>query len=155
MQLTRFTDYGLRTLIYLALRPDYMASIAEITGAYRISENHMVKVVHHLGQAGLIETIRGRNGGIRLGRPAADIGLGDVVRTSEPSLALVACQAGEPCAIGGLCRLQGIMDEAQEALLAVLDRYTLADVAGSESQALRHRLGALPVVTDAEGCDSG
>ena len=154
MQLTRFTDYGLRTLIYLALRPDHMASIAEISGAYRISENHMVKVVHHLGQAGLIETVRGRNGGMRLGRPAADIGLGDVVRATEPSLALVACQAGEPCAIGGVCRLQGIMDEAQEAMLAVLDRYTLADVGGPASQELRRRLGVLPVGID-EGRDPG
>jgi Rrf2 family transcriptional regulator, nitric oxide-sensitive transcriptional repressor len=115
MHLTRFTDYGLRALTYLALRPNDLASIAEISGAYRISENHMVKVVHHLGQAGLIETIRGRNGGIRLARPAADIGLGDVVRATEQSLALVECQAGEPCAIGGICRLQDIMDEAKEA----------------------------------------
>jgi Rrf2 family transcriptional regulator, nitric oxide-sensitive transcriptional repressor len=141
MHLTRFTDYGLRTLIYLALRPDGLASIAEIARAYGISENHMVKVVHHLGQAGLIETMRGRNGGIRLARPAADIGLGDVVRASEPSLALVECQAGEPCAIGGLCRLQSVMDEALEALLGVLDRYSLADVVAPDSQALRSRLG--------------
>lgn len=141
MHLTRFTDYGLRTLIYLALRPDDLSSIAEIAGAYGISENHMVKVVHRLGQAGLVETIRGRNGGIRLARAAADIGLGDVVRLSEPSLALVECQAGESCAIGGLCSLQGIMDEALGAMLAVLDGYSLADVAGPESDALRRRLG--------------
>ena len=101
----------------------------------------MVKVVHHLGQTGLIETIRGRHGGIRLARPPADIGLGDVVRASEPSLALVECQAGEACAIGGPCRLQGIMDEALEAMLAVLDRYSLADVIGPGAQALRQRLG--------------
>jgi Rrf2 family nitric oxide-sensitive transcriptional repressor len=149
MHLTRFTDYGLRTLIYLALRPDDLASIAEISGAYRISENHMIKVVHHLGQARLIETTRGRNGGMKLARPAADIGLGDVVRATEPSLALVACQAGEPCAIGGVCCLQGIMDEAQKAMLAVLDRYTLADVAGPESQALGRRLGILGLARDA------
>ena len=154
MHLTRFTDYGLRTLIYLALRPDHMASISEISGAYRVSENHMVKVVHHLGQAGLIETLRGRNGGIRLARPAADIGLGDVVRATEPSLALVECQAGGACAISGVCCLQGIMDEAQKAMLAVLDRYSLADVAGPASQALRRRLGVLPVATDV-GRDSG
>ena len=141
MHLTRFTDYGLRTLIYLALRPDALASIAEISGAYRISENHMVKVVHHLSRVGLIETIRGRSGGIRLARPAPDIGLGQVVRATEQSLALVECQAGEPCAIGGVCGLQGIMDEARDAMLAVLDRYSLADVAGPESQALRRRLG--------------
>jgi Rrf2 family nitric oxide-sensitive transcriptional repressor len=140
MHLTRFTDYGLRTLIYLALRPGDLASIAEIAGAYRISENHMVKVVHHLSQAGLIETIRGRGGGIRLARPASDIALGDVVRATEPSLALVECQAGEPCAIGGVCRLHGIMDEARDAILAVFDRYSLADVSGPTSQALRRRL---------------
>ena len=149
MHLTRFTDYGLRTLIYLALRPDGLASIAEISGAYRISENHMIKVVHHLGQAGLIETIRGRNGGIRLARPAADIGLGDVVRASEPSLALVECQAGGACAIRGDCRLQDIMDETQKAMLAVLDRYSLADVAGPASQALQRRLGILQLARNA------
>ena len=152
MHLTRFTDYGLRTLIYLALRPDGLASIAEISGAYRISENHMVKVVHHLGQAGLIETIRGRNGGIRLARPAEDIGLGHVVRATEHSLALVECQAGEPCAIGGVCRLQGIMDEAKEAMLAVFDRYSLADVIGPQNQALRRRLGILRLTRDTGDC---
>ncbi len=143
MHLTRFTDYGLRTLIYLALRPDELASIAQISGAYRISENHMIKVVHHLSLAGLIETVRGRNGGMRLARPASDIGLGDVVRATEHSLALVECQAGEPCAIGGVCRLQGIMDEALESMLAVLDRYSLADVIGADGQALRRRLAIL------------
>src|SRR5512144_1613147 len=107
MHLTRSTDYGLRTLIYLALRPDGLASIAEVSGAYRISENHVIKVVHYFGQAGLTETILGRNGGIRLARQAADIGLGDIVRASKSSLALVECQAGEPCSIGGICRLEG------------------------------------------------
>jgi Rrf2 family nitric oxide-sensitive transcriptional repressor len=141
MHLTRFTDYGLRSLIYLALRPDALASIADIAGAYQISENHMVKVVHHLGQAGLIETIRGRNGGMRLARPADSIGLGAVVRATEPVLALVECQAGEFCTIGGICRLQGIMEEAQAAMLAVLDRYSLADLAGPGSKALHQRLG--------------
>ena len=143
MHLTRFTDYGLRTLIYLALRPSELASIAEIAAAYRISENHMIKVVHHLSLTGLIETTRGRNGGIRLARPASEIGLGDVVRATEHSLALVECQAGEACAIGGVCRLQGIMDEAREAMLAVFDRYSLADLTGPDGQALRRRLGIL------------
>lgn len=151
MRLTRFTDYGLRALIYLALRPEELASIAEIAQAYRISENHMVKVVHHLGQAGLVETIRGRNGGIRLARAAADIGVGDVVRLSEPSLALVECQAGEPCAIGGACLLQGIMDEARDAMLAVLDRYSLADLTGGDAPALRRRLGILQPKGNAGG----
>jgi Rrf2 family nitric oxide-sensitive transcriptional repressor len=141
MRLTRFTDYGLRTLIYLALRPDTLASIAEIAAAYRISESHMTKVIFALGQAGLIETLRGRHGGLRLGRPAALIGLGAVVRATEPELALVECQAGGECAIDGCCRLRSIMDEATGALLSVLDRYTVADVAGPESRALLRRLG--------------
>jgi len=141
MHLTRFTDYGLRALIYLALQPEKLGMIAEIAQAYQISESHMTKVVHKLGQAGLIETIRGRNGGMRLARPATEIGLGDVVRALEPELALVECQAGAFCAIGGICRLQSIVNEAQDALLGVLDKYKLSDVAGPESKALRRRLG--------------
>ncbi len=140
MHLTRFTDFGLRTLIYLALQPEKLGQIAEIAGAYEISESHMTKVVHRLGQAGLIETLRGRNGGIRLARPAAEIGLGDVVRALEPELALVECQAGNFCVIGGLCRLQSIVNEAQEAMLAVMDRYKLSDIAGPDSRALKRRL---------------
>lgn len=131
MRLTRFSDYGLRTLMYLAVRPDELASIEAIAGAYEISENHLIKVVHHLGQAKLIETVRGRNGGLRLARPADAIGIGDVVRATEPSLALVACQAGEYCVIAGACRLQTVLDEARDAMLAVLDQYTLAQVADS------------------------
>lgn len=141
MRLTLFTDYGLRTLIFLALRPDALSSIAEIASAYAISENHMVKVVHALGRAGFIETVRGRNGGLRLARAANEIGIGEVVRAMEPGLALAGCQDGDPCAIGGLCRLEGILDEAVAALLAVLDRYTLADAVGRDCGALRLRLG--------------
>jgi Rrf2 family nitric oxide-sensitive transcriptional repressor len=141
MRLTRFTDYGLRTLIYLALAPDALASIAGIAAAYGISESHMTKVVHALGQAGLIDTLRGRNGGLRLARPAAAIGLGAVVRAMEPEMALVECQSGADCVIDGACRLHAIMDEASAALLGVLDRYTVADVAGPGSLALVRLLG--------------
>lgn len=141
MRLTRFTDYGLRTLIYLAVRPEQLGSIAEIAGAYGISEHHMTKVIHALGKAGLIDTLRGRNGGLRLARPAAEIGLGDVVRATEPEIALVECQTGAHCVIGDACRLRSIMDEAAGALLAVLDRYTVADVASPRSRALLRRLG--------------
>lgn len=146
MRLTRFTDYGLRTLIYLAVRPDSLASIAEIATAYAISESHMTKVIHALGKAGLIETLRGRHGGLRLARPAAQIGLGDVVRATEPEIALVECQGGTECAIGDVCRLRGIMDEAAGALFGVLDRYTVADVAGPGSRVLLRRFG----LSDAE-----
>ncbi len=141
MRLTRFTDYGLRTLIFLAVRPEQLASIAEIAAAYRISESHMTKVIHALGKAGLIETLRGRHGGLRLARPAAKIGLGDVVRATEPEIALVECQTGADCAIGDVCRLRAIMDEAAGALFGVLDRYTVADVAGPHSRVLLQRFG--------------
>jgi len=141
MHLTRFTDYGLRALIFLALAPERMGSIAEVAAAYDISESHMTKVVHKLGQAGLADTVRGRNGGLRLARDAASIGIGEVVRAMEPELALVECQAGNFCAIGGMCKLQRIVDEAQAALMAVLDKYTLADVAGPGYSALLKRLG--------------
>ena len=140
MQLTRFSDYGLRTLIFLALRPNALASIEEVASAYQISENHLTKVVHHLAQTGLIETQRGRNGGMRLARPAADIGIGDVVRATESSIALVECLGGHACVIKGPCRLQTIMEEAQNAMLAVFDRYSLADIAGANTRGLRRRL---------------
>jgi Rrf2 family transcriptional regulator, nitric oxide-sensitive transcriptional repressor len=141
MRLTRFTDYGLRTLIYLALKLDSLASIAGIAAAYGISESHMTKVVHALGRAGVIETLRGRHGGLRLARPAAAIGLGDVVRAIEPELALVECQAGAHCVIGDMCRLRSIMDEASSAMLGALDHYTIAHIAGPRSEALLRRLG--------------
>jgi Rrf2 family nitric oxide-sensitive transcriptional repressor len=141
MRLTRFTDYGLRSLIFLALKPDALGSIAEIALAYGVSESHMTKVIHALGRAGLIETLRGRRGGIRLARPAAAIGLGEVVRATEPEMALVECQGGGPCVIDGACRLHGIMDEAVAALFAVLDRYTVADLVAPGHGVLLRRLG--------------
>ena len=141
MRLTLFTDYGLRVLIYLALRPGRLVSIAEMADAYAISENHMIKVVHALGRSGFVETLRGRNGGVRLDRPADGIVLGEVVRAMEPQLGLAECHAGVSCAVGGCCRLQGILDEALGALLAVLDRYTIADIAAPGNRALRRRLG--------------
>jgi Rrf2 family nitric oxide-sensitive transcriptional repressor len=133
MHLTRHTDFALRVLIYLGLRPGRLASIREIALAYGISENHLVKVVHGLGQAGFIETLRGRGGGLRLARPAEAIRVGDVVRRTEEDMALVDCFApahGTPrgCAIGGCCRLQATLEEALRAFMAVLDRTTLADL---------------------------
>jgi Rrf2 family nitric oxide-sensitive transcriptional repressor len=129
MRLTAFTDYTLRTLMYLAVNADRHATIGEIARAYDISEAHLMKVVHQLGVAGDIETTRGRKGGMRLGRPAADINLGATVRRTETDMALVACfETGGSCAIGTVCALSGILAEALAAFLAVLDRYTLADL---------------------------
>jgi Rrf2 family nitric oxide-sensitive transcriptional repressor len=139
MRLTAYTDYTLRTLMYLAVNVDRHATIAKIAWTYRISETHLMKVVHQLGVAGDIETIRGRNGGIRLGKPAASINLGGVVRRTEPDMDLVACfdDVGT-CPIGGACVLQTALHQALAAFLAVLDRYTLADLV-----APRQRLATL------------
>ena len=129
MYLTSYTDYSLRVLMRLALTPGRLATIAEIATAYRISEHHLMKVVHQLGLAGFIETIRGRGGGIRLAKNAADITVGEVVRRMEPDLALVACfRANESCVISPACVLASVLSEALDAFLSVLDRYTLADL---------------------------
>jgi Rrf2 family transcriptional regulator, nitric oxide-sensitive transcriptional repressor len=128
MRLTAFTDYSLRTLICLAVKR--RSTIAEISRLYGISEAHLNKVTHQLGVAGDVETIRGRGGGIRLARPAADINVGAVVRRTE-DLALVICLEGGHCLIAPACTLQTALQEALAAFLAVLDRYTVADLAAS------------------------
>ncbi|MFZ6761159.1 Rrf2 family transcriptional regulator [Pseudoroseomonas sp. WGS1072] len=147
MRLTLHTDYALRTLIFVGLRAGRLASIPEIAQAFRISENHLTKVVHGLGRAGFLETLRGRGGGLRLARPAREIGLGAVVRATEEDLALVACfpgagaQAGTPCLIAGNCELQAVLAEALAAFLAVLDRHSLADLLEPRQARLRALLG--------------
>jgi Rrf2 family transcriptional regulator, nitric oxide-sensitive transcriptional repressor len=129
MRLTVFTDYTLRTLIYLALQPDRLTTIAQIAEAYRISNNHLMKVVHQLAQSGDVTTVRGQRGGLRLARPADEINIGSVVRRSEADLELVPCFGSQgDCVIQPDCVLAGAVDEALQAFLAVLDRYTLADL---------------------------
>lgn len=131
MRLTTFTDYTLRTLIYVALRPGTMVTIADIAEAYRISPNHLMKVVQKLSQAGDIETLRGQHGGLRLARAPEQICVGAVVRRSEPDFAMVPClQDGEGCVIHEQCLLAHAVGEALQAFLAVLDRFTLADLIG-------------------------
>lgn len=129
MRITAYTDYSIRVLMYLAVRPDHQARIADIAMAYGISETHLMKVVHQLGLAGDIRTVRGRRGGIRLARPANEINLGTVVRRTEADLNLVPCfESPTTCPIASACTLQGVFHEALDAFLAVLDRYTLADL---------------------------
>jgi len=137
MKLTRYTDYALRVLIYVGLRPEGFASIAEIAERYEISENHLMKVVQHLGRGGFLSTTRGRGGGVRLGRTADAIRIGDVVRLTETDFDIADCAH---CAIGGSCRLTSIFATATAAFMAVLDRYTLADVikSGDPLRALLH-----------------
>ncbi|MFC1503644.1 nitric oxide-sensing transcriptional repressor NsrR [Pseudomonadota bacterium] len=127
MQLTSFTDYGLRALIYLATLPEgELASISKVTDVYSVSRNHMVKIINKLGQLGYVETVRGKNGGIRLGMPADKIILGDVVRAIEP-LQIIDCSESF-CHITAACRLKGILSAARSAFLAELDQHTLTSL---------------------------
>ena len=130
MRLTVYTDFSLRVLMFLALRGDGLATIAEIAKAYGISKNHLMKVAHQLGLAGYVETVRGKGGGLRLARRPQDIVLGEVVRRTEPDMALVSCLAPDDasCAIYPSCVLRGVLSDAGDAFLSVLDKHTLADV---------------------------
>lgn len=134
MQLTQFTDYSLRALIYIALRKS-SCTIKEISEAYAISENHLVKIVHNLSKMGLIKTSRGKHGGIVLVESARSINLGELVGSLEPHFDLVPCfnQEKANCCIAPACRLKGILHEAERAFRAVLDQYTLADILANES----------------------
>lgn len=129
MRLTTLTDYSLRVLIHLAVKPGGRATIAEVAAAYGISEAHLMKVAHLLGQAGHVATVRGRGGGLSLARPAEQITAGDVVRRMEPDLDIVPCLAGGSCVILPACRLQRALHDARAAFLAVLDATTIADLA--------------------------
>lgn len=130
MQLTQFSDYALRTLIYLGVREGGLATIEEIAASYGISESHLTKVVHKLGRLGIIDTVRGRGGGMRLNRRPADINIGATIRQMEGNLTIVECFDVEhnTCPIAPVCGLTGVLAEALEAFMAVLDRYTLADM---------------------------
>ncbi len=129
MRLTVFTDYTLRTLIYLALRPDTLVTISDVASAYQISTNHLMKVVHQLALSGDVITVRGQRGGLRLARPASEINVGAVVRRAEPDLELMPCFGSAAiCVIQPECVVAGAVEEALRAFLATLDRYTLADL---------------------------
>lgn len=141
MQLSKFTDYSLRVLIYLAGQTETLTTIDEISARYGISKDHLRKIVHTLVQSGWIESKRGRNGGLALGMLPADISIGEVVRFTEENLAIVECfnAATDTCQISGVCRLSVMLDEALQAFLNVLDEYTLDDIIAGQS-ALMARL---------------
>jgi Rrf2 family transcriptional regulator, nitric oxide-sensitive transcriptional repressor len=131
MKLSTFTDYSLRMLMYLAAEPQRRATIAEIATAFGISEHHLGKVAQGLGRDGWLANVRGHGGGLALAMAPQQIGIGQVVRRTEGADLPAACFAddSEPCAIGAVCRLRGMLDEAVQAFYGVLDRYTLADLA--------------------------
>jgi Rrf2 family nitric oxide-sensitive transcriptional repressor len=143
VQLTRYSDYSLRVLIYLALDPERVATVDEVARSYGVSRDHLTKVVHRLGQRGFVATLRGRKGGFRLARAPHEIAVGDVVRATEDNLALVDCfGASGRCAIDPVCGLRPVLHEALAAFLDVLDGYTLADLVARRRTPLTRLLEA-------------
>jgi Rrf2 family nitric oxide-sensitive transcriptional repressor len=131
MRLTVYTDYALRVLMYIAVHPEPKPTIAGIASAHGVSRGHLMKVVYELGVAGYIETVRGNRGGLRLKRPPEQIGLGEVVRHTEPDLDIVPCLArsdADCCVLTPACNLRGALNRARAAFLEVLDGYSLADL---------------------------
>jgi Rrf2 family nitric oxide-sensitive transcriptional repressor len=135
MKLTSWTDYSLRVLMYCAASQGRAqpVTITEIAQAHQISRSHLTKVVVELSKQGLLATTRGRGGGLRLLKPAKDIALGDVVRQTETDFTMVECfdPAHNDCRLTGHCRLKGVLDQALQSYLKVLDRVTLADLVPS------------------------
>lgn len=144
MRLTKHTDYALRLLLYAATWPERLISTEEISQAYGISNNHLVKVVSELGKLGLLEVKRGRQGGLRLARPPEEINLGALVRATEPDFHMVECfdRENNTCPIIKVCTLTRPLREAQDAFLAALDRYTLADMIRPRQRATYRRVFA-------------
>lgn len=130
MQLTKFSDYALRVLMYAHAADDRLVTIDEMASSYQISRAHLMKVVNSLTRAGYLTAVRGRSGGLKLAKPADEISLGDVVRHTEPDLDLVECfSSGNQCVINGCCRLPAVLRTALKAFLRELDQHTLASVA--------------------------
>lgn len=125
MHLTRYTDYAMRTLLFVAVRPERLCSIAEIAKTYGISKNHLMKVVNDLVTAGYLDGVRGRNGGVRLAREPDEINVGEVIRHTEESFNLADCTS---CRIGPACGFTGALKQAIDAFMAVLDSFSLADL---------------------------
>ena len=133
MKLTRHTDFSLRALIYLGVHPDRRVAIAEISGAYAISRNHLVKVIQSLAKLGLVKTIRGRSGGVMLALPPEKIVLGQVIRGTEPCFRMVEppksnSEVEDVSTTSGLATILG---GALNSFFAQLDKFTLADLLGN------------------------
>jgi Rrf2 family transcriptional regulator, iron-responsive regulator len=142
MRLTRQTNYAMRILMYCATNSGRLSRITEIAGAYSLSELYLFKILQPLVEAGLVETVRGRNGGVRLGRPAEDISLFDVVRVTEDGFAMAECFENDSadCPLIDSCALNAALREALGAFFAVLERHSIADLV-KERPEMRGLLG--------------
>jgi len=151
MRLTDYTDYSLRVMLYLAIKRDALVTIQEISDAYGISKNHLMKIVQQLGEIGWVETIRGRHGGLRLAQASLALSVGEVVRATENDFALVGCfdgarDAHRACVIEPQCRLRHVLDAARHAFLAELDSHTIGEIA-QPAAPLAALLGIVPLET--------
>lgn len=135
MRLTSYSNYSLRVLLSAAARSPRLTTIREVAEAFDLPQSHLVKCVHQLGAWGYLETVRGNRGGFRLKKSAASISLGEVVRRTEDGLSVVECldPATNTCPLVDRCRMSQVLRRATDAFLDVLDKLTLADVAGNEA----------------------
>ncbi|MEJ2106797.1 MAG: Rrf2 family transcriptional regulator [Acidiferrobacteraceae bacterium] len=141
MQLTRHTDYSLRILIYLAVHEGERVTLTEIADAFGISLNHLNKVLHGLTGLGAVKTFRGKHGGITLAQDPEKIRVGHVVRHMESTLQIIDCMSPH-CPILPACELRGVLNDARDAFLQVLDGYTLAELVGQKQAKLQQLLHA-------------
>jgi Rrf2 family nitric oxide-sensitive transcriptional repressor len=136
MQLTQFTDYSLRVLIYLAIRNGETCTIAEIAESYNISKNHLMKIVHRLSQLGILKTLRGKGGGILLNLRPEQLNLGELVQKLEPNFFIVECfdSTNGKCVIAPVCQLKQVLGEATNSFIQTLEKYTLKDIIANRKQ---------------------
>jgi len=141
LRLTLHTDYALRMLILLALEPDELHTIASVAQRYKISRNHLMKVAQTLIQAGFVDSVRGRRGGLKLAKEPGEINIGTVVRATEDNYALVECMGRDRnvCVVSSACGLRRPLEDALNAFLGVLDRYTLGDLMQNQGRSNRMR----------------
>ncbi len=139
MRLSDYTDYTLRVLMYCAANPGRLVTIAEMADRHRLSKNHLMKIVNDLGRQGVLETTRGRGGGLRLLKPPSAIRVGDVLRSAETDFRLVECfdASTDTCTLTPTCRLKSVLGHALRAYFAELDAVTLADIAGPVAPAAK------------------
>ena len=130
MRLTNFSDYALRLLIFVATKPDELVTIAEVSKAYGISKNHLMKITNTLAQGGFVETVRGAKGGLHLAKPASAINLAAVVRLTESGSDLVECfnPSTNTCVINHVCSLKHVLHDALESFYKTLAQVTLAEL---------------------------
>jgi len=140
MRLTNYSDYSLRVLIFLSSgSQEKLVNIKDIAEAYDISKNHLMKIIYNLGKLGYIETIRGRNGGIRLAKQPSDINIGEIIRQTEEDFNIVECfEHGNTCVITPVCSLKHIFNKALEQFLHVLDQYSLEDIVKNNTMLMEY-----------------